>query len=720
MHDSKVLTLLNRMVDAHDVELKTVTRLFKGSEYRLVKGRVIGPGLYEFTLKLMGRRPPLPDARIRVRDVSGAETWGDLLAIDGDKVILRLESNLGNLSAATMVVDLSFLIVEEKKKLLAYRDHFNTRLSRLPEAVFFGLPSKKPLNRLPANDSELDELQLSALSKSLDRSFHMVWGPPGSGKTRTLAAVALEAAKAGKKVLLTAHTHSALDSLLLQVKKGWRNDLRIVRLGHSTNPGVEEFCADVQAEKHVADLKDAVKKLEDAAAFLKTNGQALRNVLRKVLSWLDYLEYEEKLLKKEYALLQHLEKTHQQRLSQLTELRDAKPGVLDRLPIISRVARERRERQVEQLENLLNNIALNLRKTRDEINSRMKKVSIVKQALATVEEIGFLDGSVTRDSLLALISGIQRLAGENTSNTEGFVAVKAGHLHLLKEASPHLRLLLKNPDLEAELKRLKSQMQTKIYDAKLSLLRNADIVAATITKTVTEVFDLVFASGREGEPRLARFDLAVVDEASMVRLSQVWIVSSLAERVVLGGDPKQLPPIVMTSKKQHPDHYGILKTDVFSFRGVDTGSYQELSTLLEKQYRMSRKICDVVSGLFYNGRLKATRDSKGEIILFDTSHLLGGVDVPTVDGSRMNALYALTDLYAVKHLTSRFGLRDEDIAVITPYRAQAELLTSLFTDSGLYGVACGTIHTFQGMERRAVIIDLVKVGDYGRSPLLRG
>lgn len=63
----------------------------------------------------------------------------------------------------------------------------------------------------------------------------------------------------------------------------------------------------------------------------------------------------------------------------------------------------------------------------------------------------------------------------------------------------------------------------------------------------------------------------------------------------------------------------------------------------------------------------------------------------------------------VRRLLSR-GISPEDVAVITPYDAQARLLRTLLDVPGL---EIGTIDGFQGREKEAVIIDLVRSNSTG-------
>jgi len=78
--------------------------------------------------------------------------------------------------------------------------------------------------------SSLNGDQRLALEKVLAaRDYALILGMPGTGKTTTIAEVIRALARAGKSVLLTSYTHSAVDNILLKIKG---EGLNILRLGN--------------------------------------------------------------------------------------------------------------------------------------------------------------------------------------------------------------------------------------------------------------------------------------------------------------------------------------------------------------------------------------------------------------------------------------------------------------------------------------------------------
>jgi hypothetical protein len=78
----------------------------------------------------------------------------------------------------------------------------------------FGVLSSQPLESPPFASEELNGGQNQAVNLALANSTSRIWGPPGTGKTTTLAVLVTEMVARGERVLLTSNTHAALDQVL--------------------------------------------------------------------------------------------------------------------------------------------------------------------------------------------------------------------------------------------------------------------------------------------------------------------------------------------------------------------------------------------------------------------------------------------------------------------------------------------------------------------------
>jgi hypothetical protein len=108
---------------------------------------------------------------------------------------------------------------------------------------------KAPLPAMPALDRVTGE-QRSVLEQACASEITFVWGPPGTGKTYVIAHLIAALVARGERVLMTSHTHAAVDQSIYETVKPTlqcplaHSDLeregKIVRIGRVTNPKVPD------------------------------------------------------------------------------------------------------------------------------------------------------------------------------------------------------------------------------------------------------------------------------------------------------------------------------------------------------------------------------------------------------------------------------------------------------------------------------------------------
>jgi hypothetical protein len=90
-----------------------------------------------------------------------------------------------------------------------------------------------PREPVPLERTGLSESQNRAVSFVVGQGAAYLWGPPGTGKTQTVAHLVHALIERGEKVLLTAHTNVAADTALLRVLREKRlPPLAVVRVGY--------------------------------------------------------------------------------------------------------------------------------------------------------------------------------------------------------------------------------------------------------------------------------------------------------------------------------------------------------------------------------------------------------------------------------------------------------------------------------------------------------
>ena len=242
------------------------------------------------------------------------------------------------------------------------------------------------------------------------------------------------------------------------------------------------------------------------------------------------------------------------------------------------------------------------------------------------------------------------------------------------------------------------------------VIREADVVCAT----------LVGCDDRR--LRGVKFDVAVVDEAAQALPPATLIPMRRALRLVLCGDPCQLPPTVKSQGGR------VLEKTMLE-RLID--AHPERTTMLEVQHRMHEAIMSAGNAHFYKGRLQAheavahaTLDGLRPWLWVDTAGC-GFEERRSEEGgsvsNRDEAAFALDR--ATEWLQNHPAMT---LGIVAPYAAQVELLRDLWHQRVVAGEvpaqAKVTIHTvdgFQGQERDGMIVSMTRSNDRGEVGFLQ-
>lgn len=231
------------------------------------------------------------------------------------------------------------------------------------------------------------------------------------------------------------------------------------------------------------------------------------------------------------------------------------------------------------------------------------------------------------------------------------------------------------------------------------------------------------ASGADlGILRRTEFDRVVLDEATQAPDPIGLVALARARRAVLAGDPCQLPPTVVDRQA--------------ALEGLATTAFERLLqrepsavSRLVVQHRMHAVLMQFPSESMYEGRLRAAAAVEshrledrnvasdpgraGPLVLIDTAGRGWEEERTGDDPSTRNPAQADRVAAEVRRLIAR-GLPPADVAVITPYEAQARILRERLASERREGLEVGTVDGFQGREKEAIVVDLVRSNDEAR------
>jgi hypothetical protein len=219
------------------------------------------------------------------------------------------------------------------------------------------------------------------------------------------------------------------------------------------------------------------------------------------------------------------------------------------------------------------------------------------------------------------------------------------------------------------------------------------------------------------------WDVLIVDEASMVAPASLYLGAGLAQRVVIAGDFRQLPPVGVARSAAAT---AWLRRDPYQALGIPEdiarGDYPDYLVMLSRQYRMAPGIADLVSGA-YDQRLETDASvlarSPGafgrDAVLYVDSHSLDPRVEIVRGGSRTNEVHAVVVRNLLLNAVSEGALQSadlRDVLVLSPFAAQAHLLERTLRSTFRRNMpTVRTIHRAQGREANVVILDLTDAGN---------
>ena len=249
--------------------------------------------------------------------------------------------------------------------------------------------------------------------------------------------------------------------------------------------------------------------------------------------------------------------------------------------------------------------------------------------------------------------------------------------------------------------------------------------------------------------RSMKFDVVIVDEAGQIQAHNLIVPLSRAERTILVGDHKQLPPVAQESMRQEVDDRGF----EHEMRLYDSSWFECLwdrvpdnrKVMLNEQFRCPRAISDYISNAFYDGRYFASPILKergplfgfcpGPLVFIDTRRIPRHYETGRSEDSRWIVQDNRVETRLVVELLKRVAKEqpqlfvERQVGVIVPYRnhvarihhaIRAELRRGRLNQLDMpLRELVASIDSFQGQERELIILPFTRSNRTGNVGFLR-
>jgi predicted RecB family nuclease len=207
---------------------------------------------------------------------------------------------------------------------------------------------------------------------------------------------------------------------------------------------------------------------------------------------------------------------------------------------------------------------------------------------------------------------------------------------------------------------------------------------------------------------LGDLDLLVIDEAGQFSLANTIAASTAAKRMLLLGDPQQLPQVTQGT---HPE-----PIDGSALGWLADGHEvlpSEFGFFLPSSWRMGQEVCSVVSDNFYDSKLGSAAPQRN---LDAVAPGFFALPVPHHSNSTESVEEAERVVQLVRDLVSKtwtdedgsgpLGEAKESIIVVAPYNAQVQLIRTKLDAAGFKQIPVGTVDKFQGQEAAIAILSM--------------
>ncbi|WP_402374638.1 TM0106 family RecB-like putative nuclease [Isoptericola rhizosphaerae] len=206
-------------------------------------------------------------------------------------------------------------------------------------------------------------------------------------------------------------------------------------------------------------------------------------------------------------------------------------------------------------------------------------------------------------------------------------------------------------------------------------------------------------------------DLLVIDEAGQFAIANTVAVARAASRLLLLGDPQQLPQV---TQGNHPDPAVGGSALGWLADGHETLP-DGLGYFLPASRRMHPDLCAGVSDLAYDGRLHAHATARGrsldalapgvhEVLVPHEGRAVASHEEADAVVRQVRAVVGREWVGAANGAARR--LTPTDVIVVAAYNAQVWVVRRALEAAGLEDVPVGTVDKFQGQEAPVAILSM--------------
>ena len=552
--------------------------------------------------------------------------------------------------------------------------------------------------------AELSHAQTRVLRQAEHRPLTLVIGPPGTGKSFTIAQIILDAVARGQTVLLSSKMNKAVDVVVEKLRPHLGSLTIILRGGdRHYRDELKQFLDNLfdgtgaPQKPRPGEIEMLEERLRDADTELALVNEDIATILMLEARWSQIVRQLRMMRVPDYDEsaasglgVDELKRMHEE----LLRLQSSK------MPVVGWMAGRKRDQLASQVSGKLG----------VDPGTLAKMEAIIEREKAREELAEIEDELARRDDINTLLTRHARLRQDRGALVGELLSARrrdalADALRLNRRT-----LALFKTALEAR----STAEQDKIFaELDFPALLNTFPIWAVTNPHAAELLPL----GRE------MFDMVIVDEASQCDVASALPLLYRAKRAIVCGDPKQLRHLSFLREDRQAalaSQHGLSASQrsqwnyrTHSLLDVVNGALpsQDDVVLLDEHYRCLPQIIEFSNHKFYGQALR---------VMTRRPDTIGArsVELRKVNGKREKAGYNVAETEAILTEINRIAKAEakkapserSSIGVLSPYRDQvnylnktlaAKLKSKIVQD---HDITVGTAHTFQGDERDVMLL----------------
>lgn len=638
-------------------------------------------------------------------------------------------SNIASSGEISISMRMAEIALERQRKALKsiqYKENVNPEIS---EIIFNPSVATSKNNLMLTEDdcesNEIDKSKLISLEKALSAdNMFLLQGPPGTGKTTFISELVYQILNGNDKyrgnpdakILISSQSHVAVDHSLAKIKK-LIPDIKMIRIGildklaeSSREYTLDIFCKE-WTQKVIENCKASLAKYKQEIGIDESLQEKnsiiteIDNITQEIADLIDELLEVETELEKVNVLDSKWQFVNEKiaTMKQMVSIKTV--GVTE----------EHLFRIIDEFTNSLS-----------ELNDKL--ASVIDESIALSEQkIELQDCYIAINDKLGVkeqeLNEWKELLG--VSSNEEYLQTKSNIQKALKENKKKYSKYSKVESLCKEWQKRVTQGDGLLQES----IADSTIVGATCLGVASLSSAIEF-----------NFDWIIVDEAGKATPPEILVPICLGRKVVLVGDHKQLPPVVDEAllKLQDKKQMNISKEDLelSLFEYLEKRLNDDCKSILDEQYRMNPVIGELISKLFYEGKLisKTSREEKTiPLKMFESKPLVWLSTASRTDRKEERISDSFRNTCEAKLIFEQLLEIDEELgglklkketAIIAGYRGQKDRLTRLYESNYKarfhnMTVEINTIDAFQGRETDIVFYSVVRSNDDGNLGFLK-